>query len=177
MSTPIHASRGCRCELTALIVDDDRGVRALLRRIVERSGWTVHEAANTAQARQALSTGTYQIVFMDEEMPDGKGLDVLAWWRAQGHDEAVPAFVTVTSLNSVEFAERARQLGARDCLNKPVSVYEIRCRLDQFAGEATQSSCRTATSQSAPARVASPRGPRSRNPVHPIRRVANGHRV
>jgi len=103
-------------EIRALIVDDEplarRGVRQLLER--EPDVVVVGEARNGREALRALRTLNPGLVFLDVQMPEMDGFDVL---RAYG-PERMPAVIFVTAYD--EFAVRAFDAHAIDYLVKPL---------------------------------------------------------
>jgi CheY-like chemotaxis protein len=54
---------------SVLIVDDDKGLRGLYRMILERSGYTVDEVTNGADALKYLMSHTPDVIIMDMLMP------------------------------------------------------------------------------------------------------------
>jgi two-component system, LytTR family, response regulator len=103
-------------EIRTLIVDDEplarRGVRQLLER--EPDVVIVGEARNGREALRALRTLNPGLVFLDVQMPEVDGFDVL---RAHG-PERMPAVIFVTAYD--EFAVRAFDAHAVDYLVKPL---------------------------------------------------------
>jgi CheY-like chemotaxis protein len=65
---------GWRTTGTALVVDDERGVRELVRTVLERCGMTVHVAENGESGVEAFerTPADYRVVLLDLRMP---GLD------------------------------------------------------------------------------------------------------
>jgi DNA-binding response OmpR family regulator len=60
-----------------LIIDDDRSTRVLLRRVLERAGFTVDLAADGVLGAQLALTGKYGAVLLDLVMPQPDGFAVL----------------------------------------------------------------------------------------------------
>jgi CheY-like chemotaxis protein len=58
-----------------LIVDDDAGSRLLMRRALERAGFTISEAADGAAAVATVEAGACHAVLMDVEMPAMNGYE------------------------------------------------------------------------------------------------------
>jgi CheY-like chemotaxis protein len=54
---------------SVLIVDDDRELRHIYRAILERSGYTIYDAANGAEALKFLMNQTPDVIVMDMLMP------------------------------------------------------------------------------------------------------------
>ena len=103
-------------EIRALIVDDEplarRGIRQLLER--EPDVTVVGEARNGRDALRALRTLNPDLVFLDVQMPETDGFEVL---RAYG-PERMPAVIFVTAYDV--FAVRAFDAHAIDYLVKPL---------------------------------------------------------
>jgi CheY-like chemotaxis protein len=70
-----------------LVVDDDPKTRDMLRRTLQKAGWTVAEAANGCEAIEALERARPALVLLDLLMPGMDGFEVLerlngdATWR------------------------------------------------------------------------------------------------
>ncbi len=75
----------------ALVVDDDAGVRELLRDVLEIANIDADLAASGEEALAALAHGSYDIVITDFRLPGPDGLDVAA--AARGRFPAVPIIV------------------------------------------------------------------------------------
>ena len=102
-------------KLSVLIVDDESVARARLRRLLseESDVEVVQECENGKDAVQAILDRSPNLVFLDIEMPELSGFEVL---RALP-EETVPAFVFVTAFNS--YALDAFAVDALDYLLKP----------------------------------------------------------
>ena len=104
---------------TILIIDDEAGVRRLLRLALEREGYAVLEAADGAAGLGRVAADRPDVVLCDLVMPGLGGLEVLDALRAAG--SAVPV-VVVTGGGSTEQAIRAMARGACDYLLKPLDL-------------------------------------------------------
>jgi DNA-binding NtrC family response regulator len=65
-----------------LIVDDEEGIRSILRRVLLRTGVPNHnirEAASAEEAQQVLEGEPFQIVLSDYRMGVKTGVDLLSW--------------------------------------------------------------------------------------------------
>ena len=65
-----------------LLVDDEPLVRRIVRRLLERDGYSVQEAANAQEARQALEQGRVNLVILDQSMPGETGIHAFSSLRA-----------------------------------------------------------------------------------------------
>jgi two-component system LytT family response regulator len=98
-----------------LIVDDEPLCRQRIRTLLEADPevMVVGECSDGAEAAAELKKGTCDLVFLDIQMPNLSGLDVV---KAVGPD-AMPAFVLVTAHR--RFAVEAFEFRAVDYLLKP----------------------------------------------------------
>jgi DNA-binding LytR/AlgR family response regulator len=123
--------------LKALIVDDEPPARAELRYQLEAHGAVavVGEAATMREALELLAAVDYDVVFLDIEMPGGRGLETAQ--RLHGGAARRPFVVFVTAHD--EHALAAYELAAVDYLLKPVSAERLAAtvaRLELLAGRA-----------------------------------------
>jgi len=111
----------------ALVVDDDPGFRLALADALRLEGYTTLTAATCQGALLELAKETVDLVFVDVNLPDGSGLDLLPCPYAPT--------VVVTGEPSLSLADEALSLGAWDCLAKPVDRLRIRMTLTCLARE------------------------------------------
>ncbi len=107
----------------ALIVDDEPDIRELLSMTLEVMGIHVTPAAGVEEAKGLLKAQTYDVCLTDMRMPDGDGLELLAWM--QEHVPTLPVAM-ITAHGSVETAVQALKLGAFDFISKPLDVGNLR---------------------------------------------------
>ncbi len=81
-----------RCELV-LVVDDHPGFRRLARRLLERGGFVVAEAATGADAVRDAERLRPDVVLLDIQLPDRDGIEVARSLWALEH----PCPVVLTS--------------------------------------------------------------------------------
>jgi two-component system LytT family response regulator len=108
--------------IDVLVVDDERLARARLRQLIEGEPdlRLVGECANGQEAIDAIREGRPALMFLDIDMPDMSGFDVLEAL----HDSIRPAVVFVTAHD--EFAVRAFRVHALDYLLKPLDAARFR---------------------------------------------------
>jgi len=110
---------------TVLVVEDDREIRELLRRYLERAGYAVHTTVSGAEAIRLLGSGGVDLVVLDLGLPDVDGLEVLA---AARHTADLPV-VVLTARGGVEERIHGLQCGADDYVTKPFSPTELVLRV------------------------------------------------
>jgi len=107
----------------ALVVDDEPDICELLKMTLGRMQIRTDAAANVANAKSRLSAGHYDICLTDMRLPDGDGLELVAWM--QMHATGVPVAV-ITAHGNVETAVQALKLGAFDFISKPLDLNHLR---------------------------------------------------
>jgi DNA-binding NtrC family response regulator len=113
-----------------LLVEDKNELRAMLRKALERSGYTVDEAPDGTAAIQKVRARRYLLVITDLKMPGASGLDVL---RETKHADASIPVILLTAFGSVEEAVTAMKEGAFDFLQKPVDLDHLKLLVQRAA--------------------------------------------
>ncbi len=91
---------------SALIVDDNPDARGLLRRQLHSLGWTIHEAADGAEALEKCASLTPGVVVLDLMMPNVDGFEFLSRFRATEAGRDTPVLV-VTAMD-IDSSQRQR---------------------------------------------------------------------
>jgi DNA-binding NtrC family response regulator len=113
-----------------LLVEDKNELRAMLRKALERSGYTVDEAPDGTAAIQKIRARRYLLVITDLKMPGASGLEVL---RATKNADATIPVILLTAFGSVEEAVTAMKEGAFDFLQKPVDLDHLKLLVQRAA--------------------------------------------
>src|ERR1044071_3696567 len=111
--------------LHILVVDDDREIRDLLSKFLERQGMRVTAARDAREARKLWPLGRYHLVVLDLMMPGESGLDFARWLRSQ---EDVP-IVMLTAMAEETDRIVGLELGADDYVAKPFNPRELLARI------------------------------------------------
>lgn len=112
---PASAPRPERARI--LVAEDSVTTRAMLRNILEMSGYLVTTAADGREALELFGQEKFQLVVSDVDMPRMNGFELTAGIRALAEGADVPV-VLVTSLESKEDRERGLDAGASAYLVK-----------------------------------------------------------
>jgi DNA-binding NtrC family response regulator len=113
-----------------LLVEDKNELRAMLRKALERCGYTVEEAPDGSAAIQKIRARRYLLVITDLKMPGASGLDVLRETKLA--DANIPV-ILLTAFGSVEEAVTAMKEGAFDFLQKPVDLDHLKLLVQRAA--------------------------------------------
>ncbi|HEV7432269.1 MAG TPA: sigma-54 dependent transcriptional regulator [Steroidobacteraceae bacterium] len=108
---------------TVLIVDDEPDLVELVTLTLERMNLATAAAGNLATARELLGQRHFDLCLTDMRLPDGDGLDLVAWIQQQ--QPQLPVAV-ITAHGNVETAVRALKAGAFDFVSKPLDLGVLR---------------------------------------------------
>jgi DNA-binding response OmpR family regulator len=114
---------------SVLVVEDEREIRDLLRRYLERAGYSVVSTGSGAEALRLLRETHPDLVLLDLGLPDIDGSEVLV--TAAARDVAV---IVLTARSAVEDRIRGLQRGADDYIVKPFSPQEVVLRVAAVLG-------------------------------------------
>ncbi|HEY5944681.1 MAG TPA: response regulator [Kofleriaceae bacterium] len=104
----------------ALVVDDSRAIREAMTSMLGREGWIVDVAEDGARALQMTRQLRYDLVVTDLEMPELGGFDLIARLRKDERFKTTP-IVIITSRANPEHRRRAKELGVRALVAKPIT--------------------------------------------------------
>src|SRR5271156_4416793 len=113
-----------------LLVEDKPELRAMLRKALERAGYSVEEAPDGNTAIEKVRSRRYLLVLSDLKLPGNSGLDVLR--EARRAEPTLPV-ILVTAYGSVEEAVTAMKEGAFDFIQKPVDLDHLKLLLERAA--------------------------------------------
>src|ERR1700683_1136597 len=113
-----------------LLVEDKAELRAMLRKALERAGYTVEEAPDGNAAIDKVRSRRYLMVLTDLKLPGNSGIDVLR--EARRVEPTLPVII-MTAYGSVEEAVTAMKEGAFDFIQKPVDLDHLRLLLERGA--------------------------------------------
>ena len=111
-----------------LMVEDDHLLGDLMRESLEEAGYQVRLARTGAEALEAVSEESFDLVLQDIQLPDADGLDVLdEILRRQPQWKAL----VMTAYATVDKAVKAMKVGAFDFLIKPFSMDVLFMKMDK----------------------------------------------
>ena len=128
-----------------LVVDDEPDLLELVSLTLGRMSLRTRTASDIDSARRLLKAERFDLCLTDMRLPDGDGLDLVAW--IQEHRASLPVAV-ITAHGNVESAVRALKLGAFDFVSKPLDLGALRklvgsaIKLGAQLGENTTASLR-----------------------------------
>lgn len=105
-----------------LIIDDDKTICTMLGNLVKHLGHQVTCCFTIAEGLAQVASETYEVVFLDVQLPDGNGLEILPTLKAS---PSPPEVIIMTGFGDPDGAEIALKSGAWDYLQKPLSPKQI----------------------------------------------------
>ena len=105
-----------------LIVDDELGIRELLRECLEDEGYVVKLAENALEADKTVKEQRFDLILMDVWLPDMDGVSLFKRFLSNGITTPV---IMMSGHASITSALEAIRIGARDFLEKPLSLSKL----------------------------------------------------
>jgi DNA-binding NtrC family response regulator len=108
-----------------LLVDDEEKILKALGRALRDEGHEVVAAAGAREAQKLLATRPFDLLVVDNRMPDKTGLELIKELVSSTAESERPQIIMMTAHATVESAIAAMKLGAFDYLQKPFEVDEL----------------------------------------------------
>jgi two-component system response regulator MprA len=113
---------------TALVVDDDPAILHLLEDILQEAGFAPTCMTHAKPALAALAEHSFDLLVLDQWLPDGNGLQICEAERTYHGDESVVLILTADARRERQVL--ALQLCADDFIGKPFDVEELVARIE-----------------------------------------------
>lgn len=111
-----------------LVVDDEKTLRMMVRRVMENEGYRVCEASDGEECLQLCPQIKPDIVLMDAMMPGIDGFSCCAQLHTLAGHNCPPILIT-TVLDDPVSVDRAFEVGATDFITKPIMWAVLRQRV------------------------------------------------
>ena len=116
--------------MNALIIDDSRAMRAILKSILVELGFEVTQAGNGSQALNGLArVGKFDVVLVDWNMPEMNGMEFVRAVRANPAYNDMPLMMVTTETEMAQVV-KALDNGANEYLMKPFTKDLLMEKLD-----------------------------------------------
>jgi two-component system OmpR family response regulator len=116
--------------MRVLLIEDDSALGEAVREHVASLGYGVDRMKRLDDARDAMATTAYELILLDLNLPDGRGLDFLRDLRLQG--SRVPVII-LTAQDQIASRIVGLNAGADDYLVKPFDLNELSARVGAVA--------------------------------------------
>ncbi|HPY96115.1 MAG TPA: response regulator [Candidatus Cloacimonadota bacterium] len=114
-----------------LVLDDEGAIRLLLKKLFERKGFEVIEAASAEEAQEILQKEMIQIMFFDINLPGMNGIELCRLVKRQHPTDIIHAMTGYSSL--FELAT-IREAGFEDYFVKPLKLDAV-LKAAEYAAE------------------------------------------
>jgi two-component system, response regulator, stage 0 sporulation protein F len=112
-----------------LVVDDQFGIRVLLKEVFENDGYETYEAANGRTALEILEKEKPDLVLLDLKIPGMNGIEILREMRSRNIQTEV---FLMTAYGEIELIKEAKKLGAIEHFAKPFDIESVRKKIRDF---------------------------------------------
>ena len=118
-------------KLIALVVDDQKNCRRLVRTVLNSAGvLNVLEANDGVEGIEAFNTSAIDIVFTDIKMPTLDGIEMIRMMRKEGQsDNPYVPIIVLTAYTDAANIKACRDAGATELIAKPFTAQAILQRL------------------------------------------------
>ena len=114
-----------------LLVEDDRALVNLNKRVLTREGYRVLVARNLNEAREAVENDNPQAIVLDWELPDGSIFD---FCRELRKTTAIP-IVFLTALKGEEYEKAGYDAGSNDYITKPYHMDRLTASIETLLAQ------------------------------------------
>jgi len=111
-----------------LIIEDDPGLQQMLALHFEDRGHQVRAAADIAEGEHLAQAAAFDLILLDQQLPDGAGIDLLPRLLTASPDTNI---VMMTGQHDLELAIRAIKAGAADFVHKPLKSATLQATVDK----------------------------------------------
>jgi CheY-like chemotaxis protein len=111
-----------------LLVEDEESLRRVMKDLLEREGFVVHEAADGVVALDEVDRIAPDLVVLDLNLPRLDGYGVLSHLRARPATQRLPVIV-LTAKGDEDSEVRVFEYGASDYLTKPFRARALSARI------------------------------------------------
>lgn len=105
-----------------LIIDDDKSIGDLLKKILEKEGHKVDTELSGKIAIKKIEKTKYDIIFVDIKLQDINGLEIINYIKKINPQTIA---IIITGYGSINNAVEALNKGADAYINKPIKLEEL----------------------------------------------------
>src|SRR5579862_2678242 len=125
-------SLASRLPLRILIADDNRVNQRVGSNFLEKLGYSADVVSNGLEVLQAVERKTYDIIFLDVQMPEMDGYEAARQLHRRWPDEKRPRIIAMTGNAMPGDKQRCLEAGMDDYITKPLRVEDLRTALERW---------------------------------------------
>lgn len=107
---------------SVLVIDDEAGIRDVLKEILSDEGYVVFTAEDGIEGLELVRRERIDLVLLDVWLPNMGGMDVLKHLKSEKPEIEV---IVISGHGNIDLAVKAVKLGAFDFLEKPLSLDRV----------------------------------------------------
>ncbi|MEZ5537395.1 MAG: phosphate regulon transcriptional regulator PhoB [Thiolinea sp.] len=111
-----------------LLVEDEAAIRQMIRLALERDNYQITEAADVAEAREAIAERIPDLILLDWMLPDQPGPELIRRLRADAATRKIPV-IMLTARAEEKYMIQGLDAGADDYIYKPLSLKNLHARI------------------------------------------------
>lgn len=115
--------------LRILITDDNPVNLILAMKLIEKLGLQPHQAKDGLEAVELIESETYDIIFMDVQMPTMDGLQATQFIRKLGSSIQQPRIIALTANSFDEDKQNCFNAGMDAFLSKPITLDRLKSQI------------------------------------------------
>ena len=116
---------------TILIIDDEKGVGDILKKILSKEGYDVHAVTRGQKGVNLIKERDIHLVILDIKMPEMDGIEVLQKIHDIKKDVVV---IMLTAYGTLTTAREAMKFGAYDYITKPFDNEFVKAMVKEGLG-------------------------------------------
>ena len=122
-------------EANILVVDDDDGIRNLVKKYLQENGYLITTAKDTKDAQEKISIIKFDLIILDIMMPGESGLEFLS----KNKSKLDTPVILLTAKGEAEERVEGLEVGADDYLPKPFEPKELILRIKNILNKTKKS--------------------------------------
>lgn len=105
-----------------LLVEDDLTYSRIVKTFLEKNSFEVTTTTKVKEAQNILNSGEFELIIADFRLPDGTGMELLQWAKA---NFPLLQVILITHYSDIRIAIKAMKLGAFEYITKPINPDEL----------------------------------------------------
>jgi CheY-like chemotaxis protein len=115
-----------------LVIDDEKDILLMLKKMLERAGYEVDIALNGLQGLRLFKQSAFDLVLTDIIMPDKEGIELIMELKKIYSGTRIIAMSGGGRLSAEGYLDMAKKLGADKVFQKPFSQLEMTRAVDEL---------------------------------------------
>lgn len=119
-----------------LLVEDDLTYSRIVKTFLEKNNFSVTTTTKVKEAQTFLSGEKFELIIADFRLPDGTGMELLQWAKANFPNLQV---ILITHYSDIRIAIKAMKLGAFEYITKPINPDELLATVKESLAQKAES--------------------------------------